>query len=178
FRGCSDQACVSRRLGLARLCRLAGPRGLRLADEDDVALDQILDFRRPRLLRPQIGDVEPRRHLQSLVRRRDQEGRGVNLDLGGLRHAPGTGLAVKKLWTIEVATTLTKRANSPSRTANCDLSSLASYSSTRGSPSLVSAGSYFSPRSMVTRPLASSRASQRTRMGTAGGPSRPLRYMG
>src|SRR5262249_24333176 len=99
------------------------------------------------------------------------------LTSAGCAHAPGTGLAVKKPWTIEVATTFTKRTNSPSRTANCDLSSLASYASTRGSPSFVSAGSYLAPRSMATWPLAPSRASQRTRIGTAGGPSLPLGYI-
>src|SRR6266508_751411 len=62
------------------------------------------------------------------------------LTSAGCAHAPGTGLAVRNPCTIEVATTLTKRANSGSRTTNCDFSGMASYSSTRGSPSFVSAG--------------------------------------
>src|SRR5256885_16232744 len=73
------------------------------------------------------------------------------LTSAGCAQAPGTGLAVRKPWTIEAATTFTKRANSPSRTANRDFSGGASCSSTRGSPSFVSAGSYLAPRSMVTR---------------------------
>src|SRR5215510_9810666 len=46
-----DEACLRRSSRLGRLSRLAGSLGLWLADEDDVALDQILDLWRPGLLR-------------------------------------------------------------------------------------------------------------------------------
>src|SRR6516225_9612327 len=81
--GRTDEACLRRSSRLGRLSRLAGSLGLRLADEDDVALDQILDLWRPGLLRVEIGDVEPRNQLQSLVRRRDEERGGVNFDVCG-----------------------------------------------------------------------------------------------
>src|SRR5215469_6866460 len=82
---------ASVRSSLARWRGVTGCRGLRLADEDDVALDQILNLRRSRLLRVEIGDVKPRNQLQSLARRRDQERGGVNLDICGLRPRAGNG---------------------------------------------------------------------------------------
>src|SRR5262245_60604942 len=79
------------RSSLARWCAVTGCRGLRLADKNDVALDQILNLWRPGLLRVEVREMEPRDHLQSLARRRDEEGSGVNLDLGGLRPRAGNG---------------------------------------------------------------------------------------
>src|SRR6516225_1708298 len=79
------------RSSLARWRGGTGCRGLRLADKNDVALDQILNLRRSRLLRVEIGDVKPRNQLQSLARRRDQERSGVNLDVCGLRPRPENG---------------------------------------------------------------------------------------
>src|SRR6516162_6682073 len=84
-------ASPSVRSSLARRCGVTGCRGLWLADKNDVALDQILNLRRSRLLGVEIGDVKPRNQLQSLARRRDQERSGVNLDVCGLRPRPGNG---------------------------------------------------------------------------------------
>src|SRR5262249_58373149 len=81
--GRTDQARLRRSSRLGRLSRLAGSLGLRLADEDDVALDQILDLWRSGLLRVEIGDVKACNQLQSLVRRRDEERSGVNFDVCG-----------------------------------------------------------------------------------------------
>src|SRR5262245_62448767 len=61
--GRTDEACPRRSLRLGRLSRLAGSLGLRLADEDDVALDQILDLWRAGVLRGEIGGVEARNQL-------------------------------------------------------------------------------------------------------------------
>src|ERR671936_1130057 len=70
--------------------RLAGGRWLRgrrfrLADESNVALDQILNLRWAGLLRIEIGHMEPRDYLQPAGRGGDEECRRMDVDLGGLR---------------------------------------------------------------------------------------------
>jgi hypothetical protein len=97
---------------------------------------------------------------------------------GGCAHAPGAELAVSSACTTVVEMDFTSRVNSGSRTANgAFLSGWASYFSTRANPSLASAGSYFSPKSMVMRALLPSTTSHSTRIGVAGGPSLPLTYI-
>ncbi len=67
------------------------PAGFRLADKGDIALDQIGHLRPPGLLRREIGDVQPRRHLQSGGRRRDEQRRVCDLGIRRLRPCAGNG---------------------------------------------------------------------------------------